>query len=169
LLPVSVSVPTLFFTMEPVPLIALPTLWIATVLGIVGIGKAIALVTGAGPSSGPPAWILNVLPLVLAGLVGLSMLGAAIAFCRVASRAAVNWKWMLVACSILAVVGSMAVAEVGVPTAPEQRDKHASLMLGLGLSSHPKPAQVFQFAVPLAVCGLALLQQSAERRKSVLA
>ena len=113
---------------------------------------------------------MNALPLALVITVALSVLGCAIVFCRIASRAAVGWKWTLAACCILAVMGSMAVTEVGVPSAGPQRGKHGSLMLGLGVTRHPKPAQVLQFALPLAVCGMTFaLQQAQQRRRSLLA
>jgi hypothetical protein len=152
------------------PIVALPLAWLGLVFAIVGTGKAIATISGvASPPSGPPEWLMSSLPLVLMLLVAAPVAVCAVLFCRLATRAAVSWKWVVAACCILALVGSLAHSEVGVPTRGPMRGKHGQLMLGLGLSNHPKPAQVFQFALPLAIGGLFLWRQTIERRRSVTA
>jgi hypothetical protein len=156
--------PVLMFVALPV--VALPLLWVTMVVGIVGIGKAIqAAGSAASDYTGPPEWIMSSLPLVMLTLIAVPVAVCAFVFCRLAARAAVSWKWMLAACCILAFVGSLAVADVGVPTQGPMRGEHGQLMLGLGMSKHPRASQLFQFAVPLAIGGWALYRQLGDGRQ----
>ncbi len=104
--------------------------------------------------------------------------------CRVAGRAALSWKWPVAACVILAVIGGAALFDVkmtGVdrgalhgtrfheannPAAPLPR---GSMAFGFGVTSHPRPWQIVQFSVPLAICGLFVWRQYSQRRQHVLA
>lgn len=153
--------PILMFVL--LPFVALPLAWVTSVFVVLVVGKAIGL--GGAADAGPPEWLMSSLPLVLLVLVAVPVAVCAVLFCRLASRAAVGWKWTLAACCVLALVGSLAVADVGVPTRASARGKHGSLMLGLGMGSHPRPSQVFQFALPLAIGGWVIWRQSMHRRQ----
>jgi uncharacterized membrane protein YhaH (DUF805 family) len=159
--------PVLMFV--ALPLVSLPLIWVTIVFVIVGIGKAIYAASGAASgavSSGPPESIMSSLPFVMLALIAVPVAVCAIAFCRLAARASVSWKWMLAACCILALVGSMAFADIGVPTGGPMRGKNGQLMLGLGVTKHPRPSQLFQFAVPLAIGGWALYRQISTRQQT---
>jgi hypothetical protein len=103
-------------------------------------------------------------------------------FCRVARSSGAPWKWPLVACVILAVIGSAAFLDVALPGtnqrgllhntrfAPEvlqQNTKHGAVTMGMGfnLSKHPHWWQIVQFCLPLAICGVAAYREMDTRRR----
>ena len=54
---------------------------------------------------------------------------------------------------------------------PHLGDRHrkAHMMFGFGVNAHPRPWQIVQFSVPLAICGLFVWRQYSQRRQHVLA
>jgi hypothetical protein len=106
------------------------------------------------------------LPYVIVSLTVVPVAIAATFFCYLARRASVNWRWTLAACSLLAVIGGAAIAQLALPTATSK----GSLTFGFGISAHPNPSQILQFALPLAICGWAIWRQlRAGERPSQLA
>lgn len=175
--------PIVVFVM--LPLVALVLMWAAEIVAIALSAAAISrLFGGTGSAEQIPDWLAPLMP-VLAGTTILAPLGlAAMVFCHIAGRAAITWKWPLAACVLMAVVGGAAFFDVKVanvdrgvlhdtrfheannPAAPLPR---GSMAFGFGVSAHPRPWQIVQFSVPLAICGLFAWRQYSHRRQHVLA
>ena len=143
--------PVLTFVLFPV--LSLPVLWFCKIALVVLLVKMLGIESG---KQGVRSALWDVadaaLPFVIVSLTVLPVAIAAAFFCRLAMRADVNWKWSLAACSLLAVIGGAAVAQLALPT----ETTRGSLSFGFGISTHPSAAQVLQFLVPLAICGWAV-------------
>jgi hypothetical protein len=146
------------------PLLTLPLLWSTTLAGIVAAAALLGFEKGSAAATGPMAeWGNWCLPGIVFGMVFTPIVIASLLFCRMASRAGVGATWSIVACGIIAALGSMAMINVALPTAAEQ----GHLTLGLGVSAHPSIQQILQFLVPVCIGGWAVWQQS-DRKRSVL-
>jgi hypothetical protein len=165
--------PVLMFVLMPV--IGLLTLWTLALLVFVVVLKVVV------DPENFPSWFLACGPYLAAILVLLPIAISAAWFCRVARRAAVDWKWAACACVLLALVGGAAYFDltmkgndgvlhgtkfIAPETAPPGRGQ---VMLGFGVNTRPRPWQVLQFSIPLAVCAWFLWRQAHDRRHSVLA
>lgn len=147
--------PVLMFVV--LPIVAVPLLWFVKVASVVLLIKVLNVKEGT--VVGPLAGQAILYAFVFATIVPVTV--AAAFFCRMALRAGANWKWLLAACGILAVVGGAAVTQMTLPTATSR----GSLRLGFGISTHPSPAQIAQFLAPLAICGWAIWRQVSRSRQ----
>lgn len=148
------------------PIVLLPLLWFGALMAWIGVGAGVAAL-GLGDMKfevhdSPLARVATLL--LLFGVVELPILLSTAFICRLASRAAVGWKWQMLACFVLAVVASMAVADVVMPTP----DSKGRAFFGLGVSAHPQASQIVQFILPLAI-GLAALTWQLKTRRRMLA
>ncbi len=151
--------PVLMFVV--LPIVVLPVAWAASLIVLLALAKAFGLVTGgAGIGGAVYRWAeVNAQVVMLAVLVLPLCISAAL-ICRAASKSGVSWKWMLAACSILALIGGTAVANMVLPGVIT----HGNSSFGFGISAHPSYAQLLQFAVPLAICGWAIWRQTSQGR-----
>jgi hypothetical protein len=150
--------PVLMFVL--LPILSLPVLWTAGVVALVVLVKLMGIESGKVVTSEPVwQWANAVVPYLVVGLMVIPLAIAAAFFCRLASRAAVSWKWSLAACLLLAAFGGMAVAQFMLPTDTSQ----GRLTFGFGISAHPSASQVLQFLIPLAIGGWAVWQQLKRR------
>jgi hypothetical protein len=155
-------------TFAALPVITLLGFWIGGLLALIGAGAAIAKLFGheAGPDPTQiPSSLETILPWIGRAYILVPLVLSAAYFCRLARKAAVGWRWPMLACLLLALVGSMAIAEVSAPT-PGQR---GHFMVGFRFSRKPRSAQFVQFAVPLAIGAFAAWRQTSQRRGSLAA
>lgn len=146
--------PVLVFVV--LPILALPLLWAASVLAVVATVKLLGLESGHVVTSDPAwQWANAVVPYFVVGLMVVPIAVAAWFFCRLGARASVSWKWSLVACLLLAVIGGLAMAQLALPTDTSR----GSLSFGFGLSMHPSASQLLQFLLPLSIGGWAVWRQ----------
>ena len=103
---------------------------------------------------------LTAMSLVSRAIVFVPVVAAAIAFCWLAARAAVGWKWIATACLLVAVLGGMSMVNLALPGNGQQ----GSLNFGLGVSAHPSLAQILQFSLPLTIGAWTIWRQSQSRR-----
>jgi hypothetical protein len=96
-------------------------------------------------------------------LVFAPIVTVAAMLCRMGSRAGVDWKWTVIACAIVAVVGGTAAANIVLPAAGAR----GSIAFGFAFSQVPSLAQLLQFAAPMALGIWAGWRQSG-RSQSVL-
>lgn len=153
-------------TFGALPVITLLGFWIGALLALIGAGSAISKVLGLDSGSDPaqiPSALETLLPWIAGAYVLVPLVLSAAYFCRLAREAAVGWKWPMLACLLLALVGSMAIAEISAPT-PGQRGK---FKVGFDINRKPRPAQFVQFAVPLAIGAFATWRQTSQRRGSL--
>lgn len=173
--------PILMFVV--LPIFSLVVGWIAAVLLFV-LGAQVVIWLNDGSGGRFPQWLVASLPVLTGAFVLAPIALVAALVCRVAGRAAIGWKWPLAACVILALVGGTALFDVkmngvdrGVlhgtqfheannPAAPLPR---GSMAFGFGVNTHPRPWQIVQFSVPLAICGWFVWRQHSQRRQHVLA
>lgn len=146
------------------PVVALPLAWAAAFAVVLLIAQRLGLGTGGNASPALSAWANWATPGVVFGLLFTPIVVIAALICRQGGRSGVNWKWTVIACSVVAVVGGTAMANVVLP----HGNSHGTMHFGFGLSQVPSVAQTIQFAVPLALGIWAGWRQS-ERGRSVLA
>lgn len=173
--------PVLMFVV--LPILSLVVGWIAAILLFVLAAHAFSLLSG-GAGERWPQWLIAILPVLTGALVLAPIALVAALVCRVAGRAAIGWKWPLAACVILALIGGAALFDVkmtGVDRGvlhgtqfheannPPKLPTNGSLAFGFGVNTHPRPWQILQFSVPLAICGLFVWRQYNQRRQHVLA
>jgi hypothetical protein len=146
--------PVLAFVVMPI--VALPLLWTAKVIAVILLVKSLGIEQGQTDVHST-VWRAAdaALPYVIVALTALPVAIAAVFFCLLARRAGTDWRWTLAACSLLAVVGGVAIASLTLPTATTK----GSFSFGFGVSRHPSPAQLLQFVLPLLICGWALWRQ----------
>ena len=147
--------PVLMFVLMPV--LALPVLWFAKIMLVLLLVKALGIEEGGAVGIQSAIWrgADAALPYVIVAMTAVPVAIAAAFFCRLALRADVNWKWALASCSLLAIIGGAAVAQLALPTETSK----GSLSFGFGISTHPSPAQMLQFLLPLAIGGWAIWRQ----------
>jgi hypothetical protein len=171
------------WTFLVIPIVSLVLGWIAAVLVFVLGASAISWLSG-GNVERLPQWLIASLPVLTGAFVLAPIALVAVLVCRVASRAAIGWKWPLAACVILALIGGTALFDVKM-TGVDRGALHGttfhaannsaaplprgSMAFGFGVNTHPRPWQVVQFSVPLAICGLFVWRQHNQRRQHVLA
>lgn len=143
------------------PVVSLLALWAAAIVALVNMANALGM-KGQPASTGPLAdWAASTVPYVVMAVLLIPVVLASVFFCRLASKAAISWKWSLLACSILAVVGGLAVANIVLPT----HGVKGSITFGFGVSTHPSALQILQCAVPLAIGGWAAWHQATRHRE----
>jgi hypothetical protein len=149
------------FVFAVLPIISLPLLSLSL---MIAVGLLLSVLAGdsAVPDVGPePAWIYPVARAVICGFVILPAIGLAALLCRAARRAALDWKWPLVACLLLALLGGSAFSI----TRPKTADKPGLLILGVGTpSSTTIGFQLAQLLAPLAVGGSILCRRQPQPR-----
>jgi hypothetical protein len=153
--------------LAPLPLLVL--CWIATGLGVTGAAKTIAYICehGFGLSAGKiypgdylvaqagmmvaVSWLLIVgPPLVVAWLL-----------CRVAARNALNWRWPIASCFLLAFIAGCLAVSYRLAVQPHE----GQFMVGLSFATSPQwLLLVFlpKFAVAIAI-GLLLIASTRQR------
>jgi hypothetical protein len=146
--------PLLMFVV--LPLVALPLLWVASVVSIILTVKLLGIETGkVSTDQSVWQWANAAVPYLVVGLMVIPVALAATYFCYLARRAGVSWKWSLAACGLLAVLGGAAMTQFALPTEHSQ----GSLSFGFGVSAHPSASQMLQFLLPLAIGGWAAWRQ----------
>ena len=169
-------------TFVVLPVLSLLVGWISVVLLFVLTASAIAKLNGHSFER-TPDWLVTLLPFVTGAAVLAPIALVAALVCRVAGRAAIGWKWPVIACLLLAVVGGAALFDVKVPGVErgalhntQFKDVHPAppagkgqMAFGFGMNTHPRPWQVVQFLVPLTICGAFVWRQYSQRRQHVLA
>ena len=174
--------PVLTFVVFPV--VALALLWTGAILSLVFAAQAVSWLNGSAPGERYPEWMLASMPVVACVVVMLPLVLCAAWFCRIARRAAVGWKWPLGACLVLAIIGGAAFFDMKIApidrglihgtqfrdvNPPPPSPNNGQLMFGFGVNKYPRPWQIAQFSLPLAVCGLFAWRQYNQRRQHVLA
>ena len=155
-------------TLVAMPIVVLPLLWVAFLLVAIMVLNMAKWSLGIddAPLHGPlPAWQDLGLRILFQCVVQIPIIGSAVLFCHLAKRAALPLKWTFITCGLLAFVGSLACAELALPTAQDQ----GRIFFGLGLSQHPKPMQIGQFTLPLVIGALALWRDTLLRRRQAMA
>jgi hypothetical protein len=143
--------PVLMFILMPI--LSLPILWAAFVIAILMCAKFLGIESGQSTSTGVIAnWANEVLPFLVIGLLLVPSALCAALYCRLADRAALSWKWSLTACTLIAVLGGLAVTKIALPRGSIK----GTVMFGFGLSSHPSASQILQFLLPLVIVGWAI-------------
>ncbi len=145
------------------PILLLPLLWIAFGTGVYGL-----LVAGDGlgiePPDGPLSrWVEIVGLFVVYGMVNVPIVLSAVFVCRLASKAALGWKWPMLGCLLLAAVATAVYPYMRMRTAdspgllvfccpyvhPSPADVQGAMKVHVPRSAHL--ALVFQFAIPLII------------------
>ncbi len=146
--------PVLMFVLMPV--LSLPILWFSKIALVILLIKTLGIEEGKVDIHST-VWRSAdaALPYLMVAMTAMPVAIAATCFCMLARRADVNWKWLLAACGVLAIVGCAGMAQITLPTATST----GSLSFGLGYSAHPSPLQMLQFLVPLAIGGWAIWRQ----------
>lgn len=164
--------PVVTFLLAPLPLLVLS--FVAMGLGVTGAGKTIAYICehwfGMSDSNTYPgdyltaqagmmvavSWLLIVVPpLVVAWLL-----------CRIAARNALNWRWPIASCFLLAFVAGCLAVSYRLAVQPHE----GQFMVGLGFALSPQwLLLVFlpKFAVAMAI-GLLLLASTRQRAATAL-
>lgn len=174
--------PVLTFVVFPV--VSLALLWAGTIVLFALAASAVSWLNGSGPGERFPEWLVASMPVVACAMVMLPIALTATFVCRVARRSAIGWKWPLAACLVLAIIGGAAFFDIGLSNGsrgvlhgtkfqdvspPPASPTKGHLAFGFGLNQYPRPWQILQFSVPLAVCGLFAWRQYNQRRQHVLA
>ena len=98
------------------PIVTLPVLWAVTVFTFAMVAKLCGFGSNGTLSTAElPPWVNYSLATVVFGLVLVPIALAAWLFCYVARSSGVTTKWPLIACLILAVIGSPAFLDVALP------------------------------------------------------
>jgi hypothetical protein len=160
------------------PLFALPLLW-AVGLIVFGVTLKLLGVGGGDPAAEQLQFARTVLPFVVSAVVVVPIALAAAIFCWLGHKAAINWKWPLAACVLLAMLSGPAMVDVGLRSAHPRgvlhgtRYTHVSaqnpdtvgfLSVGFGMGLHPRLSQIVQFALPLAICAFVAYRHASARR-----
>ena len=107
--------PVLMFLL--LPMATLPLLWAALLVVLLLVAKALGLESGGANLDGPVAATMTAwMPTILFVVLLLPVIAAAACMCRLAMRTGVNRKWMVLACSLVAILGGAAVVNVALPT-----------------------------------------------------
>lgn len=143
--------PILMFVLTPI--LTLPILWATCIFAIALVAHLLGLKSGEPTNTGLVAdWANEVLPFLIVGLLLVPSAVCAALYCRLADGAALGWKWSLTACTLIAVIGGLAVTKIVLPRGNIQ----GNIMFGFGLSSHPSASQVLQFLLPMVIVGWAI-------------
>jgi hypothetical protein len=129
------------------PIVALPLLWAAALAAALFVGYLAGFESGRSVAPTTQAWAEWSLPGVTFATVLVPIVLAVAVCCKLASRAAVGWKWILGTSLLIAVLGSTAMFRMALPTLEQK----GSLQVGFGVSTHPSLAQIVQFLLPLAI------------------
>lgn len=146
------------------PILALPAVWAVSFIVVLLTAKLLGFESGGSPSQAMTEWAEWAMPGVLFAALFAPVVAVAALVCRLGQRAGVNWKWTVCACSIVAVIGGMAIANIVLPSGAAQ----GKMTFGFGLSQSPSLAQILQFVAPLSIGIWAGWRQS-DRSRSVLA
>lgn len=146
------------------PILALPIVWAAAFVIVLFASKLLGLDTGGNASESLAEWARWSMPGVVFLSLFVPIVAVAALVCRMGSRAGVHWRWTVIACAIVAVVGGTAMANIVLPIGASR----GQMTFGFGVSQYPTPGQLLQFAAPLALGIWAGWRQS-DRRRSVLA
>ena len=134
--------PLLSFVVLPV--ILLPMMWAASIVAVLLVAKLLGFESGRAPSPVMDQWGQWTVPGVTFASLALPIALCATLMCWLARRTAVNRKWLIAGCSLVAVIGGAAMVQMVLPGV----DHQGSLSFGFGLKMIPSPAQVVQFALP---------------------
>ena len=148
------------FVFAVLPIVSLPILSLALMLAIGGL--LYILIPDSVPDAGAePAWASPLIRTAICGLVILPAIGLAALLCRAARRAALDWKWPLVACLLLALTSGSVFSKTRAKTA----DKPGLIILGVGTPSATTIGfQAVQLLAPLAISGWAMLRKRPQPR-----
>ena len=146
--------PVLMFLVLPV--VSLPILWVGSIMAVVMLLQLLGIESGKVDTSSSAWQVANAcLPYAVLALLLLPAAASATFFTHLAKRAEVDWKWLGLACLLVAVLGGLAAMDVMLPTANDQ----GRFTFGLSLSKHPSASQLLQFLLPLAIGGWAMWRQ----------
>jgi hypothetical protein len=146
--------PVLMFVVLPV--VSLPILWIGSIMAVVMLLQFLGIESGNVDTHSATWRVADAcLPYAVLALLLLPAAASATFFTRLAMRAEVDWKWLGLACLLVAVLGGLAALDVMLPTANDQ----GHLTFGFSLSKHPSASQLLQFLLPLVIGGLAFWRQ----------
>jgi hypothetical protein len=150
--------PVLMFVVLPVLLV--PVLWMASIMAVVMLLELLGIESGKVVSSSTTWQIVDAcLPYAVLALLLIPAAMSATFFAYLAKRAEVHWKWLGLACLLVAMLGGLAALDVMLPTANDQ----GRLAFGFSLSKHPSASQLLQFLLPLAIGGWAVWRQMGYR------
>jgi len=152
--------PILSFVVLPVVL--LPLLWTASIAAVLLVAKLLGFESGQAPSPVLDQWGQWTVPGVTFASLVLPIALCTALLCWLARRTAVNRKWLIAGCALVAVVGGAAMVRMVLPGV----DHNGSLSFGFGLKMIPSPAQLAQFAVPLVICGLFVWRETSRERQA---
>jgi hypothetical protein len=143
------------------PIVSLPLMWAAPIVAMLAFAKVLGLESGGAVTTWPPIadWANWCVPVIIFGILDLPIVLSAAFFCRLASKTAMSWKWSIGACSILALVGGLAIIQVVLPTP----DHQGHITLGFHFTQHPSLSQIVQFALPLVIGGWVVWGQMGRR------
>ena len=146
--------PLLMFVVLPV--LSLPGLWVAYVLGMLLTAKSLGLESGKVDTATTVwQWANACAPFFVMGMLLVPVGLTTAFFCRLARNAGVSLKWTIVACFVLALLGGLATSQFVLPTETTQ----GRLTVSFGFGLHPSSLQVLQFLLPLAIGGWAVWRQ----------
>ncbi|MEX0676650.1 MAG: hypothetical protein WD063_06215 [Pirellulales bacterium] len=144
------------FAFVVLPILALPALWVGYVMAMMATAKILGLESGKVDTSGAIwQWANACLPFVVLGMLLVPVGLAAAFFCTLAIKAGVSWKWTLVACFVLALLGGLVSSQFVLPTEYTQ----GKLMIGFRLAVYPSASQALQFLLPLSIGGWVVWRQ----------
>jgi hypothetical protein len=150
-------------TFLALPIVTLPLFW-ATLVSLFLLSFKMLGIESDGPNLGGPLdhWLtVNMRPIAFVILV-VPAAAAEIAFCRLAARAGLSWKWSAVACVVVAVLCGLSSLNISMPTIGEKGHVH----FGLGVALHMSLFQTARFTVPLAV-GLWSMRRESKRTMQI--
>jgi hypothetical protein len=161
--------PVVTFVLGPLPLLVM--CWIATMLGITWIGTGLAYVCehwfGLSDANWEPKDHLWAQAIVMVAISWFAIvfppLSVAGLLCRIARRNGVNWRWPIVACTLLAIVAGFLSVSYRLALARDE----GQFMVGFSFS--PSLLWVFidylpKFAAAMIV-GLLLVKRSQQKLK----
>ncbi|MSR58297.1 MAG: hypothetical protein EXS05_11585 [Planctomycetaceae bacterium] len=144
-------------------LLPIPLLILGSVAMMLGIGALAELYEWAGFSLTELSEITFAKVMALHVTVLMAILvpaaGLAALYGRLAARTGRRWKWGLIACLILAAVTGLSTYDIKLSDIPDK----SQLTVGLGIGSHVRLEQLWQFFVPAAI-GLLILRRSGNPR-----
>jgi hypothetical protein len=161
--------PIVTFVLGPVPLLVV--CWIVTMLGIVWTGMGLAYVCehwfGLSEATWEPKdhlWTQAITMVAFSWFVIVfPPLSVAVLLCRIARRNAVNWRWPIAACTLLAIVSGFLTVSYRLALARNE----GQTMIGFNLGSSFQWLLITylpKFAMAFAI-GLLLVKRSQQKLK----
>jgi hypothetical protein len=144
--------PLIMYLLTPIP--ALLVLWLAYVLGLVGMVNVFE-------SYKDTAWAVQLAVILIHGIAYVPSVALTLLIAWLAIRSQTKVAWWLTGATLVAIVSGMMMVSLSMPTTPGT----GRLQIGLGFP--PALSHWPQFLIPLALTAICLARQARGRRCSV--